>query len=154
RRRSAEAPRLIKALRGDLDWIVMKCLEKDRTRRYESANALADDLGRFLRDEPVVARPPSTLYLFKKLVRPDNRVTIAAGTVTLALLRALAVATLAFLGEREARLRQQAAEEAKQAETVRADAIKEFMEKLLKNTAPELLLQGHQRPVRDLLKEA
>ena len=61
RRRSAEAPRLIKALRGDLDWIVMKCLEKDRTRRYDSANALADDLGRCLRDEPVAARPPSAL---------------------------------------------------------------------------------------------
>ena len=154
KRRSAEAPKLIKALCGDLDWIVMKCLEKDRTRRYESANALADDLGRYLRDEPVVARPPSTLYFFKKLVRRNKRVAIAAGTVTLALILALAVATLAFLRERDARLKQQAAEEAKQAETVRADAIKEFMEKLLMNTAPELLLQGHQRPVRDLLKEA
>jgi serine/threonine protein kinase len=154
KRRSAEAPKLIKALRGDLDWIVMKCLEKDRTRRYDSANALADDLGRFLRDEPVVARPPSTLYHFKKLVRRNRRVAIAAGTVALALILALAVATMAFLREREARLKQAAAEEAKQSETVRADAIKEFMEKLLRKTAPELLLQGHQRPVRDLLKEA
>src|SRR5262249_18235730 len=123
-------------------------------RRYSSANALADDFGRFLRDEPVVARPPSTLYLFKKLVRRNKRVAIAAGTVALALILGLAVATLAFLREREARLKQTAAEEAKQSETVRADAIKEFMEKLLKNTAPELLLQGHQRPVRDLLNEA
>src|SRR5262245_11378804 len=116
RRRSAEAPVLIKALRGDLDWIVMKCLEKDRTLRYESANALADDLGRFLRDEPVVARPPSTLYLFKKLVRRNKGVAIAAGTVTLALILALAFAMFAFLREREARLNPQAAEEAQQAE--------------------------------------
>jgi serine/threonine protein kinase/tetratricopeptide (TPR) repeat protein len=154
KRRSTEVPVLIKALCGDLDWIVMKCLEKDRTRRYESANALADDLGRFLRDEPVVARPPTTLYLFKKLVRRNRGAAIAAGTVALALILGLAVSTFAFLSERDARLQQAAAEEARQKETVRADAIKEFMEKLLRNTAPELLLQGHQRPVRDLLKEA
>jgi serine/threonine protein kinase len=154
RLRSAEALRLIRALRGDLDWIVMKCLEKDRTRRYDTATALADDLKRFLQDEPVVARPPSTLYLFKKLVRRNRRVAIAAGAIALALILGLGVATLAFLGEREARLKQAAAEEAKQAETVRADAVKELMQKLLLNTAPELLLQGHQRPVRDLLKQA
>ena len=154
RRRSAEAPRLIKALRGDLDWIVMKCLEKDRTRRYDSANALADDLGRCLRDEPVAARPPSALYLFRKLVRRHKRVAIASGTVALALILSLAVATFAFLREREARLKQTAAEEARQSETVRADAINQFMEKLLKDTAVELLNQGHQRPVRALLNEA
>jgi len=101
-----------------------------------------------------VARPPSTLYLFRKLVRRNRRVAIAAGAVALALVLGLAVATLAFLRDLEARLKQTAAEEAKQQETVRADAIKEFMDKLLKNTAPELLLQGHQRPARDLLKEA
>src|SRR5262249_33205943 len=132
RRRSAEAPRLIKALRGDLDWIVMKCLEKDRTRRYDSANALADDLGRCLRDEPVAARPPSALYVFKKLVRRHQRVAIASGTVALALILSLAVTTFAFLREREARLKQTAAEEARQSETVRAEAINQFMEKLLK----------------------
>jgi hypothetical protein len=87
-------------------------------------------------------------------VRRNKRVAIAAGTVALALILGLAVATVAFVREREARLKQMVAEEAKQLETVRADAIKGFMEKLLKNTAPELLLQGHQRPVRDLLKEA
>src|SRR5262249_29028662 len=116
--------------------------------------ARGDARGRCLRDEPVAARPPSALYLFRKLVRRHKRVAIASGTVALALILSLAVATFAFLREREARLKQTAAEEAKQAETVRADAIKEFMEKLLKNTGPELLLQGHQRPVRDLLKNA
>src|SRR6185295_11508558 len=60
KRRSAEAPRLIHLLKGDLDWIVMKALEKDRTHRYETANGLAADLQRHLSNEPVVARPPST----------------------------------------------------------------------------------------------
>src|SRR5436309_13748673 len=55
--RHTEAPRLIHLVRGDLDWIVMKCLEKDRTRRYETANGLASDIQRHLNNEPVVARP-------------------------------------------------------------------------------------------------
>src|SRR5215470_8312935 len=59
KRRAAEAPKLIHLLRGDLDWIVMKCLEKDRTRRYDTANGLAMDLKRHLKHELVVARPPS-----------------------------------------------------------------------------------------------
>ena len=61
KRRQAEPPKLIHLLRGDLDWIVMKCLEKDRTRRYETANGLALDIQRHLNNEPVVARPPSRL---------------------------------------------------------------------------------------------
>ena len=59
---SAARLKLIHLLRGDLDWIVMKCLEKDRTRRYETANGLAMDIKRHLNNEPVVARPPSRLY--------------------------------------------------------------------------------------------
>src|SRR2546425_2438227 len=61
RRRSTDAPKLVHLLKGDLDWIVMKCLEKDRTRRYDTANGLAMDLKRHLNHEPVVARPPSTV---------------------------------------------------------------------------------------------
>jgi eukaryotic-like serine/threonine-protein kinase len=57
KRRSVETVRLAGLLRGDLDWIAMKCLEKDRTRRYETANSLSADLNRFLADEPVTARP-------------------------------------------------------------------------------------------------
>jgi WD40 repeat protein len=70
-------------LRGDLDWIVMRCLEKDRTRRYDTANGLAKDVQRFLRDEPVVARPPNTRYLLQKLIR-RNRVAFA-GAVAVAI---------------------------------------------------------------------
>src|SRR5437667_6262878 len=56
----------------DLDWIVMKCLEKDRARRYETANGLADDIQRHLSNEPVVARPPSNLYRFQKFIRRNK----------------------------------------------------------------------------------
>ena len=68
KRRGADTSKLLPQLKGDLDWIVMKCLEKDRTRRYDTANGLAADLKRHLNNEPVVARPPSRLYEFQKLV--------------------------------------------------------------------------------------
>ena len=67
--RSTDAAKLSLLLRGDLDWIVMRCLEKDRTRRYETANGLALDIQRHLDNEPVVARPPSTAYRLRKFVR-------------------------------------------------------------------------------------
>jgi len=85
-RRSIEPPRLAHRIRGDLDWIVMKCLEKDRARRYETANGLAADLKRHLNDEPVVARPPSTAYRFQKLVRRNKLAVVAGAAVITALL--------------------------------------------------------------------
>ncbi len=72
-------------LRGDLDWVVMKALEKDRERRYDSASSLADDVRRFLSDEPVVARPPSASYRLQKFAR-KNRVLVMTGLVMLLLL--------------------------------------------------------------------
>ncbi|MHC5542694.1 serine/threonine-protein kinase, partial [Singulisphaera rosea] len=67
--RKTEPARLSKLVRGEVDWIVMKCLEKDRTRRYQTANALARDVERYLKDEPVEACPPSTGYLLRKFTR-------------------------------------------------------------------------------------
>jgi serine/threonine protein kinase len=107
----AEPPRLISSLSGDLDWIVMKALEKDRRRRYETANGLAMDVQRYLNNEAVMARPPSSLYRFRKLVR-RNRITFAAiAAVALALLVGLGVSTWLFFQEREARQRAVAAEQ-------------------------------------------
>jgi serine/threonine protein kinase len=80
KRRSTDKTKLMHQLKGDLDWIVMKCLEKDRTRRYETANGLAADLKRHLNNEPVVARPPSTVYRIQKAIR-RNKISFAAGTV-------------------------------------------------------------------------
>jgi hypothetical protein len=72
-------------LRGELDWIVMRCLEKDRTRRYESASALARDAERYLHDEPVEACPPSTVYRLRKFARKHRGPLLAASLVLLAL---------------------------------------------------------------------
>jgi serine/threonine protein kinase/WD40 repeat protein len=68
-------------LRGDVDWIVLRCLEKDRTRRYDTASALAADIRRHLRHEPVVARPPGRLYVARKLIRRHRAGFIATATV-------------------------------------------------------------------------
>jgi serine/threonine protein kinase len=80
RQRRVDVSKLIRFLRGDLDCIVMKCLEKDRKRRYEAVSGLAMDIKRFLENQPVVARPPSNLYRLQKLVR-RNRLPLAAVTL-------------------------------------------------------------------------
>jgi len=92
KRRSVEVSKLAKLLRGDLDWIVMKCLEKDRTRRYDTANGLAFDLKRYLNSEPVLARPPSKLYEFQKTVR-RHKVGFAAAAAIILVLTAGIVTT-------------------------------------------------------------
>jgi serine/threonine protein kinase/tetratricopeptide (TPR) repeat protein len=84
--RQIEPAKLTKLLKGDFDWIVMKALEKDRTRRYETANALAEDLEHYLAGEPVKARPPSTTYRLSKFARRHQGWLFAAGVLGLACL--------------------------------------------------------------------
>jgi tetratricopeptide (TPR) repeat protein len=109
--RHAEPPKLVSLLRGDLDWIVMKALEKDRRRRYETANGLAMDINRYLNNEPVIARPPSRAYRFQKLVRRNKVVFAAGAAVTAALVIGLGTSTRLFFMERAARQRAVAAEQ-------------------------------------------
>ena len=101
-RRHVEPPKLQLLLKGDLDWIVMKALEKDRRRRYETANGLAMDIARFLNNEPVLARPPSRIYRLQKLVRRNQGVFIATGAIFLALAIGLGTSTWLFFKERKA----------------------------------------------------
>ena len=118
--RNADPPKLIHLIRGDLDWIAMKCLEKDRRRRYETANGLAKDIERHLNNEPITARPPSNLYRFQKSLR-RNKLTFAAGTaIALALIIGAAISILATIREHSARLQAQANE--KKAEAARLEA--------------------------------
>ncbi|HET6407607.1 MAG TPA: serine/threonine-protein kinase, partial [Chthoniobacteraceae bacterium] len=125
--RQADPAKLAKLVRGDLDWIVMKALEKDRTRRYETANGLAKDIQRHLSNEPVNARPASQFYRLRRLVR-RNRVTFAAASaVAAALIVGLSVAIYSFLNERTARAgetkqREIAEERSRQAQTSAAEA--------------------------------
>ena len=100
KRRSSDAPKLIHQLKGDLDWIVMKALEKDRTRRYDTANGLAMDITRYLTNEPVVARPPSTAYRVQKFVR-RNRLPVTAGAVVaITLIVGVVLSSLGFVQAR------------------------------------------------------
>ena len=89
--RGTEPARLIRSLRGDLDWITLKALEKDRDRRYETANALAEDIRRHLNQEPVNAAAPSARYRLVKLIRRNRTAFAAAATIVVVLVAATAV---------------------------------------------------------------
>jgi non-specific serine/threonine protein kinase/serine/threonine-protein kinase len=91
-RRRTDSHGLARTLRGDLDWIVMRAMEKDRTRRYGSPSELATDVRRYLRDQPVEASPPSTTYRVRKFIR-RHRVGVAAGAALIALLLAGVIGT-------------------------------------------------------------
>ena len=91
--RRCDPRRLHQMLRGDLDWIVMKCLEKDRARRYDTASSLAIDIQHYLSDETIMARPPSAVYRFRKLVRRNRLAFGAASLVGASLLMAALVST-------------------------------------------------------------
>src|SRR5262245_49694013 len=93
KRRQTDVGKLVHQLRGDLDWIVMKCLEKDRTRRYDTANGLALDIQRHLANEPVIARPPSAAYKLQKAWRRNKLAWSAVGAVMCALLLGVTAST-------------------------------------------------------------
>ncbi|MCK6500792.1 MAG: hypothetical protein L6Q38_15050, partial [Nitrospira sp.] len=95
----------IARIRGDLDWIVMKCLEKDRNRRYETANGLAMDIQRHLRNEPVVAGPPSRTYILKKFIARHKWPVVANATIVLLILAGLIGTTLGLRRATAARAR-------------------------------------------------
>jgi len=115
--RKTEPGRLKRSVKGELDWVVMKCLEKDRNRRYESASSLADDIERYLADEPVEACPPSANYRFRRFVR-KHRTSLAAGAAFLLLLVAGLIASL-IEARRANRAEQQAHETAMQMQVER-----------------------------------
>ncbi|PWU22029.1 MAG: hypothetical protein C5B50_00285 [Verrucomicrobia bacterium] len=118
---------MIAQLRGDLDWIVLKALEKDRNRRYETANAFAMDIQRHLVHEPVVARPPSRAYLLRKTVRRNRPAFVVAAAVALVLVAGVVFAIRDAVKTRrtekiERELRQNAQASQQQAEQARNEA--------------------------------
>jgi serine/threonine protein kinase len=95
--RHAEPSGLRQSIEGDLDWIVMKLLEKDRTRRYETANDLAADVQRHLENEPIIARPPSQIYRLQKLVRRNRLAVASVAAIMLVLVLGTIGTTIGFL---------------------------------------------------------
>ncbi len=152
--RGTDPPTLLRQLRGDLDWITMKALEKDRTRRYETANGFALDLERYLRHEPVRARPPSPLYLARKFARRHRLAVAAAAVAGLGLLLGALAATLGLL-------RAQRAEGQARREATTARQVADFLVDLFEVsdpgqargdsvTAREILDRGAERIGREL----
>ena len=117
--RQTEPRKLMASLRGELDWVVMKCLEKDRERRYETANALARDIQRYLADEAVEARPPSAGYRLSKFLRRHRGLVLAASLVLLALIGGIVGTTYGLIRADRAR-----ADEAKQRGIAQANEAK------------------------------
>jgi non-specific serine/threonine protein kinase/serine/threonine-protein kinase len=146
----ASAQRLAAQLRGDLDWITMKALEKDRARRYGSASDLAADLRRHLEHQPVLAGPPSRLYKVQKFVR-RHRAGVAAASVVLALLIAFAI-TMTVQAQRIARERDRANREAERAnrEASAATQVSEFLKGLF-NVSDPSEARGNTLTAREIL---
>jgi len=133
KQRQSEPPKLVSIVRGDLDWIVMKCLEKDRTRRYETANGLAADVQRHLSNEPVVACPPSAAYRFQKMVRRNRVVFMAASTVTVAILLGSVISTWSFF-------REKAASQSAKREAMKSEQLSRFLKEMIEAAGPEIAL--------------
>ena len=127
--RSTDPEKLQRQIRGDLDWVVMRAIAKDRTRRYETANALAMECWRFLKHEPVLARPPSAGYLLHRFIR-RNRAMVVVGSI--ALLAVLAGAVAATVGFVQATRAEQAA--LREAETARQ--VSDFLIELFEVSDP------------------
>src|ERR1041384_2556147 len=136
KRRHTEPPRLIHAVRGDLDWIVMKALEKDRSRRYETANGLASDVARHMNNEPVVARSPSNLYRFQKLIR-RNKLAFAAGTtILMTLLTGTVVSSWQAMRARQAKRETENALKDSEEARLQAQAVSKYLVQTFQSIDP------------------
>jgi serine/threonine protein kinase/tetratricopeptide (TPR) repeat protein len=121
------------AIPSDLDWIVMKCLEKDRSRRYETANGLGTDVQRHLNNEPIVARPTSRLYRFQKSVQRNKLAFGAVTAVVLALVVGLVVSTVMFL-------KAQAEKKKAQTAAARSEQFARLLKEMIEGVGPSVAL--------------
>ena len=145
------------AVRGELDWIVMKSLEKDRSRRYETANGLSKDVQRYLSDEPVEACPPSVTYRFRKLARRHKAALATAALVAAILLVSTIVSVWAAISEHRAEQLAQTRLEAESAarklavtQSNKATTINELLQQMLQAADPNAA-HGADYTVRQLL---
>ena len=159
--RQVEPKRLSSLVQGELDWIVMKALEKDRTRRYETAAALGDDIENYLNDEPVEACPPSNIYMIGKFARRNKGWLSTAAAVLLTVIAGLTISTILIAKERDAA--EAAASHAKELAqreanaTERAErqfrAARDAVDRMLTTAANDLVNVPHSTEVRQKLLE-
>ena len=152
--RRSDPASLSRLLRGDLDWIVMKCLDKDRSRRYETANGLAMDIQRHLKDEPVQAGPPSAAYRLRKFARRNRAGLVMTGVVTASLLGGLALATLGFLRATQQKQRAETKATEARRESAKFAAVNQFLQDMLAKADPSAADNRRDVRVRDILDEA
>jgi serine/threonine protein kinase/Flp pilus assembly protein TadD len=142
--RQTEPARLTKLVRGELDWIVMRCLEKDRARRYPSAGALAEDLQRHLADEPVSAGPPSRIYRLRKVLRRNRGTVLTSAAVVLALVGGTALYVTRIRAEQRKTLYflnlAQTQERVAREQAAVAEAVSDFQSAMLASADPDKLL--------------
>jgi len=137
----------LKEVRGDLDWIVMKCLEKDRRRRYETANALADDLQRHLNHEPVTAAAPGVGYRVRKFARRHRQGVATAAVILLLLVAGVGVSS--WLAVRASRAEKKALEEA-----AACMKISRFLQEMLQSVTPSSAQGRDTTLMREMLDRA
>ena len=146
-----EPKKLSGLVRGELDWIVMKALEKDRNRRYETANSLAADIERYLNDEPVQACPPSAMYRFRKFARRNKAAVVMAiviGSAVLLTMAGLAVSTVLITRE------QRATENALHAETLAKADLQQTLERERRDSYFHRITLAHRELSADNLGRA
>ncbi|HWF19956.1 MAG TPA: serine/threonine-protein kinase [Verrucomicrobiae bacterium] len=152
--RRIEPTKFLHLLRGDLDRIVMKCLEKEPASRYETASSLALDLQRYLAHEPVSARPPGHWYRFEKMVRRNRVVAGAAAAIALALI--LGTIVSAYQAVRAGRAEQEQAQLRReaQAEAAKNAEVAQFLKAILQGAGPSVALGRDTTMLREILDRA
>jgi len=145
---------LQKLVRGDLDWIVMKSLEKDRTRRYETANALATDIHRHLNYEPVAASPPSKIYRLRKFVQKHRSKVAVVATVAAALVVGMVVSTAMYFRAEHALQREASARAEAERQAHISQAVNEFLNKDLLTSFNPYRAKGRPITVIEILDNA
>jgi serine/threonine protein kinase len=152
--RNTSAGELRRTLKGELDWIIAKCLEKERSRRYESAAALAADIEAFLANRPISAAPPTLQYRAKKFVRRNTVAVFASAVVLVALLSGAIISTTqAVRAVRAERLAQKRLDESTAANT-NLQAVNEFLTRDMIGSADPYVARGRELPVREALDKA
>lgn len=166
--RHMEPSKLTKLMRGELDWIVMKTLEKDRTRRYDTATGLAEDIQRYLTDQPVQARSPTRSYRLKKFVRRNKAGVLAGTSIAAALMAGFILASIGFLQARreanraddEAKIAHAQEESAKNQEEIartqskRSNEVAKFLTEMLQAPQPWYSARQDTALLRSILDHA